>query len=332
MKKQQEIDRKRKNGKQDDDGSTVPPPPPPPPESNRDEADDQDNDFLALTLASPSVRPCLSHPNNRPPPPPTILLETPPYPCPQPPSSRPPFLLRPRQPLLPSVHSLSLSDQPPPTRSHFQLSPSNPPSTPPPSPSSDSAPGPLLNPIAGLQQVHPGRMRRSALNVEREGKSEIIPAAYPWATNRRATVHSVEHLLRKGIFSIRGEVRCKKCERNYEMEFDLQEKFKEVASFVAMNRWAMHDRAPNAWTNPRLPSCEFCGQERSAKPVISEKKKTINWLFLLLGQMLGCCSLEQLKYFCKHTNNHRTGAKNRILYYTYLALCQQLDPNGPFQL
>ncbi|KAL1809528.1 hypothetical protein ACET3Z_026518 [Daucus carota] len=29
-------------------------------------------------------------------------------------------------------------------------------------------------------------------------------------------------------------------------------------------------------------------------------------------QMLGCCTVEQLKYFCKHTKNHRTGAKDRV--------------------
>ncbi|WOH09609.1 hypothetical protein DCAR_0729067 [Daucus carota subsp. sativus] len=47
-------------------------------------------------------------------------------------------------------------------------------------------------------------------------------------------------------------------------------------------------------------------------------------------QMLGCCTVEQLKYFCKHTKNHRTGAKDRVLYLTYLAICKQLDPKGPF--
>jgi hypothetical protein len=46
--------------------------------------------------------------------------------------------------------------------------------------------------------------------------------------------------------------------------------------------------------------------------------------------MLGCCTLDQLKYFCKHTKNHRTGAKDRVLFLAYLGLCKQLDPNGPF--
>ncbi|CAI9786350.1 unnamed protein product [Fraxinus pennsylvanica] len=92
----------------------------------------------------------------------------------------------------------------------------------------------------------------------------------------------------------------------------------------------MHDRAPGLWINPNLPRCRYYKQENCAKPIISEKKKSINWLFLLLGQMLGCCTLEQIKYCYKHTRNHHTGAKDRVLYLTYLSLCKQLDPYGPF--
>ncbi|KAF9684343.1 hypothetical protein SADUNF_Sadunf04G0108500 [Salix dunnii] len=45
---------------------------------------------------------------------------------------------------------------------------------------------------------------------------------------------------------------------------------------------------------------------------------------------IGCCTLDQLKYFCKHTKNHRIGAKDRVLFLAYLGLCKQLNPNGPF--
>jgi hypothetical protein len=93
----------------------------------------------------------------------------------------------------------------------------------------------------------------------------------------------------------------------------------------------MNDRA-TIWMNPRLSRCENCNQENCVKPIIADKKRSINWLFLLLGQMLGCCTLAQLKYFCKHTKNHRTGAKDRLLYLTYLGLCKQLDLNGPFHV
>lgn len=112
------------------------------------------------------------------------------------------------------------------------------------------------------------------------------------------------------------------------MGFNLETKFAEVSNFIAKNRGEMHDRAPHEWMYPILPVCENCGN--SVRPVVSEKKRSINWLFLLLGQMLGCCTLEQLKYFCKHTKIFRTGAKDRILYLAYLGLCKQLDPTGPF--
>ncbi|KAL2512223.1 hydroxyproline-rich glycoprotein family protein [Abeliophyllum distichum] len=175
-----------------------------------------------------------------------------------------------------------------------------------------------------------GRVRRNPSQSPRQGKSATVPPPFPWATNQRATVYSLNYLLSENIFTITGDVQCKRCEQKFSMEYDLQQKFIEVGSFIAKNRRGMHDRAPGVWINPNLPTCRICKQENSVKPIISEKKKSINWLFLLLGQMLGCCTLEQLKYFCKHTKNHRTGAKDRVLYLTYLGLCKQLDPNGPF--
>ncbi|KAL4347362.1 hypothetical protein GQ457_17G003750 [Hibiscus cannabinus] len=174
-------------------------------------------------------------------------------------------------------------------------------------------------------------VRRNSRNGRREGRrSETIDALYPWATKYRATVHSLEYLLSKGICTITGVVQCKRCERQFEIGYDLGEKFKEIATYVARNKSSMHDRAPSVWCTPVLPKCKFCDQENSAKPVLAQRKKHINWLFLLLGQLLGCCTLSQLKYFCKHTKNHCTGAKDRVLYLTYLGLCKQLDPSGPF--
>ncbi|XWS43678.1 hypothetical protein CRYUN_Cryun16bG0123900 [Craigia yunnanensis] len=122
---------------------------------------------------------------------------------------------------------------------------------------------------------------------------------------------------------IGGDIECKGCPKTYNIEYNLQEKFKEIKDFLSANKLAMHDRAPTAWMNPRLDSCEICGN--TLKPVIL-KKRDINWLFLLLGQMLGCCKLSELKYFCKHSKNHRTGTTDRVLYLTYLGLCKQLYP------
>lgn len=102
----------------------------------------------------------------------------------------------------------------------------------------------------------------------------------------------------------------------------------EVASFILENKYTMHDRAPAIWMNPNLPNCKFCGQSNCVKPILG-KKKSINWLFLLLGQMLRC-KLFELKYFYKHTMKYSTGAKDRILYVTYLSLYKQLGPKSLF--
>ncbi|XP_016500938.1 uncharacterized protein LOC107819346 [Nicotiana tabacum] len=184
--------------------------------------------------------------------------------------------------------------------------------------------------VLGPPPSRHGPIRRNRRKLRESGKSDTIPPPYSWATNQRAIIHSLNTLNSKQIFTITGDVQCKRCERKYEIEFDLREKFAQVGAFIALHKVAMHDRAPDIWMNPALPTCKFCEQENSVKPIIAPKKKEINWLFLLLGQFLGCCTLEQLKYFCKHNKNHRTGAKDRVLYLTYLTLCRQLDSTGPF--
>ncbi|KAL7082708.1 hypothetical protein ACP275_14G118400 [Erythranthe tilingii] len=192
------------------------------------------------------------------------------------------------------------------------------------------APPPPSPTSAGF--LRPRRPRRNQSRPPPEGRSPTITPPFPWSTNLRATVHSLDHLLSNQTTAVSGEVQCRRCEHRYTISFNLMQKYNEVAAYITNNRDAMHHRAPKAWLSPPLPTCEFCGQENAARPVIADKKRSINWLFLLLGQMLGCCTLEQLKYFCKHTKNHRTGAKDRVLYLAYLALCKQLDPNGPFDV
>ncbi|XP_023747473.1 uncharacterized protein LOC111895629 [Lactuca sativa] len=188
-----------------------------------------------------------------------------------------------------------------------------------------SLPLPVVPPAAAP------RTRRNGRQAPRHGKSPTIPPPFPWATNHRATVHSIKHLTDAGINVISGNMHCKRCDRQYKIEYDLKQKFHDIACYVAENKYKFRERAPATWMNPVLPKCNHCGQDNVMKPVMAEKKKEINWLFLLLGQMLGCCTLEQLKYFCKHTKNHRTGAKDRVLFLTYLGLCKQVDPNGPFE-
>ncbi|CAA2998964.1 Hypothetical predicted protein [Olea europaea subsp. europaea] len=187
-----------------------------------------------------------------------------------------------------------------------------------------------VGPSNGTVIPRPHRVRRNSAQSPREGKSATIPVQFPWSTSYRATVHSLAYLRSKQIDTITDKVQCKRCEEKFEISFNLHQKFMEVGTFIAENKASMHDRAPGVWLNPTLLPCKKCNEENIAKPIISEKKKFVNWLFLLLGQLLGCCTLDQLKYFCKHTKNHRTGAKDRVLYLTYLGLCKQLDPTGPF--
>ncbi|PUZ55249.1 hypothetical protein GQ55_5G197200 [Panicum hallii var. hallii] len=149
---------------------------------------------------------------------------------------------------------------------------------------------------------------------------------FPWATERPARHDTLESLLRRGVTSVEGQARCKRCTARRPVAYDLASKFRELRDHIVANRHAMNDRAPDPWMYPSLPDCGACGHKGAMWPEIAADKRQINWLFLLLGQMLGCCTLEQLKYFCQNTGRHRTGAKNRVLYYAYIEMCNQLEP------
>ncbi|KAK6916560.1 hypothetical protein RJ641_019421 [Dillenia turbinata] len=114
------------------------------------------------------------------------------------------------------------------------------------------------------------------------------------------------------ITTIRDQVQCKRCKKQYEIGFNVREKFVQIGAYILQNKDTMHHRAPSSWMYPTFPTCGHCNQQNSARPIIAKKKKFINWLFLFLGEMIGCCTLPKLKYFCKHTGNYRTGTKNRL--------------------
>ncbi|XP_054776652.1 uncharacterized protein LOC129285118 [Prosopis cineraria] len=175
-----------------------------------------------------------------------------------------------------------------------------------------------------------GRARRNHSRNNGEDVNRTIQPPYPWATNRPAVLHDLDYLQSMQIKTITGMVRCTRCDKDYEMGFDLEETLSEFLSFV-VSKESMHDRAVEKWTAPPLLTCRYCSVD-SVRPIISENKENINWLFLFLGQWMGYCTLEQLKYFCGRTNNHRTGAKDRVLYLAYHEIYEQLLPDWPEDL
>ncbi|AEC06469.1 hypothetical protein ISN44_As02g009900 [Arabidopsis suecica] len=208
-------------------------------------------------------------------------------------------------------------------------------------PSEEVLPPPQLNQVATVALATPRRGRppggqarrnskRPVAGVERNvGDREIVPP-YPWATKKPGKIQSFRDLSSNNINVISGQVHCKTCDRTDTVEYNLEEKFSELYGYIKVNKEEMRHRAPGSWSTPKLIPCRTCKSEM--KPVMSERKEEINWLFLLLGQMLGCCTLDQLRYFCQLNSKHRTGSKDRVVYITYLSLCKQLDPEGPFNL
>ncbi|XP_044359735.1 uncharacterized protein [Triticum aestivum] len=163
------------------------------------------------------------------------------------------------------------------------------------------------------------------------GAPPAIPP-FSWATNRAAIHHPIAYLFERGITAVEGDVKCRRCDVQKTVSYNIAIKFREVRVFVSRNIHDMDDRAPAAWMSPVVPDCDGCGQKNSLRPVIPKEKESINWVFLLPGQTLGLCTLEQLKYFCARTGQHRTGAKDRVLYSTYMELCSQLCPDRLFNL
>ncbi|OEL26856.1 hypothetical protein BAE44_0012125 [Dichanthelium oligosanthes] len=172
---------------------------------------------------------------------------------------------------------------------------------------------------------------RNEVPLKAEGDLHDCPP-YQWSTIRVGVHHSLAELSRRGIETITGELQCKRCDDLKVVTLDIKAKFQDLYSYISCNIQGMDDRAPQRWREPALPDCEKCGQKNSMRPVISADKHKINWIFLLLSEMLGLCTLEQLKHFCANTQQHRTGAKDRVLYSTYMELCNQLLPNGLFDM
>ncbi|PKA61938.1 hypothetical protein AXF42_Ash019144 [Apostasia shenzhenica] len=121
---------------------------------------------------------------------------------------------------------------------------------------------------------------------------------------------------------------CNKCQHREEIEYDIEGEFSKLASFIGMNKNMFHDRAVPEWVSPPYPLCPTCGAAAGGKlrPELPGEMEKTNWLFLLLGQMLGHCTMPFLKYFCRMNGHHRSGAYNRLLFQTYMELCCQLDP------
>ncbi|KAF4353400.1 hypothetical protein G4B88_007182 [Cannabis sativa] len=180
---------------------------------------------------------------------------------------------------------------------------------------------PLVHPIANHYHPQKPRIQRRTTNSSSEPTASennndedndgIAAAPYPWAKKKPGFIHSMEYLVNNKIVMIGGMVNCDKCKKSFKMELELMSHYNRLKSYIAQEKGVMNDRAPEIWLNPIRPNCIYCHSDKTT-PVVASKDEEINWLFLLLGQWLGICTLTHLKFFCMCTKNHRTGAKDRI--------------------
>lgn len=154
-------------------------------------------------------------------------------------------------------------------------------------------------------------------------KTMVIEPPYPWATDQRARVHSLTQL--KGIRVVSGKAKCSD-HGHFTVSYNVKEKFREITEFIRNGKEGWNGWAPQPWTIPKPPVCNRKHCRGYCTVIISEKKRAIDWLFLVLGQHVGLCSPAQLRYFCKHNHLPYNGSRLEGLYKVYLTLCKQLHP------
>ncbi|KAK1268438.1 hypothetical protein QJS04_geneDACA006335 [Acorus gramineus] len=165
------------------------------------------------------------------------------------------------------------------------------------------------------------------------GKGLTIDRTFPWAGTERAIIRSLESLLSAKINTITGTVQCKICKGRLKVQYDILEKFEKLKAFIVAEKPNMQDKkAPYAWQHPKRGSCYMCLRHNTMEPLIWPKKQGINWLFLLLGQTIGFCNEDQLRYLCKHNHVVRSGNMEELIYNTYFCLCKMLQPIELFDL
>ncbi|XP_057512764.1 formin-like protein 6 [Actinidia eriantha] len=163
------------------------------------------------------------------------------------------------------------------------------------------------------------------------------PPPYPWATkevgNHRAGVRSLHDLRSNGITMISGRVICRFCNTQTTIKYNVLQRFSLLKTFIRRNKNTMTElrEAPEAWKNPeeKLRRCmerdRGCGQNNALIPYNAVPPRSMNWLFMLLGQTLGLCTTDDLQYLV----NERSDNKPRLLYLAFLSLCKQLKPDEP---
>ncbi|OAY70531.1 hypothetical protein ACMD2_23784 [Ananas comosus] len=183
----------------------------------------------------------------------------------------------------------------------------------------------LQSPLPIPSELQQSRRRRRPL---RPSTSDRIPPPFPWAGDHRATVRPLAELVASGITQIKGELCCRSCDAHEVVTYDLLSKFEEdVKPLYRRVQEYESDRASDSLLNPKYRDCPSCGLQRGMRPVVAQRKRDINWLFMLLDGTLGCLNMKILAYFCRRNGCHSTGARDRKLYYAFTGLCVQLMRN-----
>lgn len=161
------------------------------------------------------------------------------------------------------------------------------------------------------------------------------PPPFPWAANTTGTkICTLEYILYTlHIDSVSADFKCMICGDVEKVEYNLAHKYMQVSDYIHRKGTKMGGIASNSWQFPTRPQCKNCNNKRRClEEVIKKDNNSINWLFLFVGKLIGCCKVQQLKEFCEQNEIECSGTKPRLVYLTYLGLCKQLDPQASYDM
>ncbi|XP_021849478.1 uncharacterized protein [Spinacia oleracea] len=168
---------------------------------------------------------------------------------------------------------------------------------------------------------------------------------YPHAKPEPAKIHSLNYLLQNHILIVSKDFKCgnSECNQMYKVTYDIQTKFQELVEFIRTEKDKSLNGgvAPEKWLTPTttLPECSNCRRKCDVDSLLGSDDRVsesayhkIDWLFLLLGRLLGVCEWNQLNYFCINNNidrsvNGMVASTSQLLYRVYFDLCRQLQPH-----
>ncbi|KAK1583437.1 hypothetical protein Q3G72_023773 [Acer saccharum] len=152
---------------------------------------------------------------------------------------------------------------------------------------------------------------------------------FAWATARNSLVQTLDYLEAHNLETIQGRLICDGCRQITVMETNVRQHVDEIQNYIVQNDIDLQGLAPLPWFQPNPPVCQLCNCSY-LKPVLPPDMAHINWLFLFCENLIGFCSVKQLRFFLRENGKlDNRKSKQRLVYCMFREIARQLRPTGP---